>query len=419
MSPESIDLRPYVRAGDGVVFTEACAEPTPLVHALLDQQHEIGPVDAFCGLSYDQRLASDDLSAIRLHSYGALGVVARVAAQGRLRVVPCHYGSLPRLFAERHLPGDVALVQVTPADSRGRHSLGIGASYMADALPHARTVIAEVNRRMPFTTGPWIAAERLDAVVETSRELIEAPDGAPGETEQAIAAHVAELVRDGDTVQMGIGALPDAILRGLSGHRDLGVHSGMISDSVLELIETGVVTGARKPVDPGLVVTASALGSRRLFDALGDLDLPVAFRAVSYTHAPETMAALGPLVAINGAIEVDLTGQVNAETVAGAHRGAIGGQVDFSRGAARGEGRSVIALASTARGGERSRIVARLDDAVVSTPRSDVDVVVTEHGAAELRGRTLAERGRALAAIADPVHRDRLTAANQALYPDP
>jgi acyl-CoA hydrolase len=405
-----IDLAGHLPPGAGVFYSEACAEPTPLVHALLDQQEGLGgEVRAFVGLSYDDELTPERLGRVQLVSYGALGTVARIARAGALEVVPCHYSALPRLFAERLVPGDVALVQVAPAGADGRHSLGIGTSYIADALAHARVVIAEVNARMPATEGPSIAAERLAATIHTDRPLLEPPAAAPGERERRIAAHVAELVRDGDTLQMGVGPLPDAIVAGLAGHRDLGMHSGMVTDGVLDLVEAGVITGARKEIDTGRVVTGAALGSARLNAGVA-AGSAFAFRPASYTHDAGVLAGLRRLVSINAAIEVDLLGQVNAETIAGVHRGALGGQADFSRAAARAEGRSIIALPSTA--GARSRIVARLADGVVTTPRSDIDVVVTEHGAAHLRGRSVAARRRALLAVADPAHRERLAQAD-------
>jgi acyl-CoA hydrolase len=293
----------------------------------------------------------------------------------------------------------VALIQVSPPDADGRCSLGVGVDYVADALPHARTIVAEVNDRCPATAGASIAWARLDAVVRTSRPLVEAPAVQPGETEERIAEHVAAVVEDGDTIQLGVGALPEAILRKLHGHRDLGVHSGMISDGILDLIEAGVVTNARKPQSTGVTVTGAALGSARLFDALAGRE-DVLFMPVSHTHSPGTLATVGPLAAINSAVEIDLGGQVNAETAGARRLGAVGGQVDFLRGAALGGGKPIIALPS-------KRIVARLSGPV-STARSDVDWVVTEHGARSLAGLTEAQRRRALLELAGEEHAEEL-----------
>jgi acyl-CoA hydrolase len=251
-----------------------------------------------------------------------------------------------------------------------------------------------------------VAYDELDVAVHTDRPLLEAPVARQTATDARIADLVAGLVGDGDTIQVGVGALPEAILGRLQGARDLAVHSGMICDPVVDLIERGVVTGARKPADRGLVVTGAALGSQRLFDYLDGCD-QVLMRPVSYTHRPEVLAQAGRLVAVNGAVEVDLSGQVNAEQAGGRHVGAVGGQVDFLRGAAANGGVGVVALPSTVARTGATRIVAALSGPV-TTARSDVDVVVTEQGIARLRGRTLEERAAALIAIAAPEHRDEL-----------
>jgi acyl-CoA hydrolase len=391
-----LDLGRWLRPGDGVVAGQACAEPTVLVDALLEQAPSIGRLRAFFGLTWRDCIADAACAALEVTSYGALGRLGRVSG---LRVLPCHFSALPALFAAGALPGDVAFVQVAPPDTQGRCSLGVGVDYIGDALEHARVVIAEVNDHCPRTAGHWIAWDRIDAAVHTSRPLLEAPPVAPGETERRIAEHVAALVRDGDTIQLGVGALPEAIMRALGGHRDLGVHSGMISDGVLDLIEAGVVTNARKPADRNLTVTGAALCSARLFEALGRRE-EIVFRPVSSTHAPATLANVGRLCAINSAVEIDLSGQANAEAADGRLLGAVGGQVDFLRGAAACGGTPVLALPA-------KRIVRRLSGPV-STARSDVDWVVTEHGARSLRGLTDAERAAALLDLAGPESAARL-----------
>jgi acyl-CoA hydrolase len=403
-----IDLRPHIQEGDGVWWSQAGAEATPLVDALLDQVADIGRVRAFSGLSFNRRLR-DVPSELTLVSYGAMGELRK--ARG-LQVVPAHYSVLPRLFAERVLPGDVGLVQVSPPGPDGVCSLGIGVDYAGDAVRHSRILIGEINHRMPATTGtPGIPVDRFAATVETDRSVPEAPDRAPDVVDGAIAARVAELVEDGDTVQMGVGALPTAIMDGLAGHRDLGFHSGMLTDGVLRLVEKGVLTGRRKEIDEGLLVTGTAIGSAELYARLGDL--PVVFRPASYTHDPGVLARLRRLVAINSAIEVDLAGQVNGEALGGRYLGGIGGQADFSGAAARTGARSIIALRSTTGGstaGGASTIVPRLRGPV-STGRADVDAVVTEHGTAWLRGCPHDEYGARLVAVAAPEHRDALSRA--------
>ena len=400
-----IDLRPLVTAGDGVWWSQAAAEATPLVDALLDQAGDIGPVRAFCGLSFNRRLARDLPKQITLLSYGAMGELRSLREAGRLEVVPAHYSALPRLFAERLLPADIGLVQVSPPDPDGCCSMGIGADYAPDAAMHSRTLIAEINHRMPATRGtPGIPLDRFAAAFETDRPLPEAPDRTPDEIDVAIAGHVAGLVEDGDTIQIGVGALPTAILDGLSGHENLGFHAGMLTDGVLRLVSQGVITGRRKEIDEGLVVTGTAIGSADLYARLDEM--PVEFRPASYTHSARVLARFSRLVAINSALEVDLTGQVGAEVAGGRYLGGIGGQADFSGAAARTGARSIIALRS--RAGAESTIVAALRGVPVTTARADVDVVVTEHGVAHLRGCALSERPGRLAAIAAPEHRDKL-----------
>ncbi|WP_250280842.1 acetyl-CoA hydrolase/transferase C-terminal domain-containing protein [Frankia sp. CiP1_Cm_nod2] len=403
-----IDLTRYLAPGAGVWWGQASAEPQPLVHALLDQIGRLGPRRAFCGLSWDERLTRELPEALRLVSYGGLGELRVLSRAGRLDVLPCHYSALPRMFAEGHLPRDVGFVQVSPPDADGTCSLGIGVDYAADAVAHTPVLIAEINQRMPATVGtPRIPLRRFAAVVETDRPLRQAPERPPDSTDQAIARNVAQLVEDGNTLQMGVGPLPSAVLDGLVGHRDLGFHSGMISDGILRLVDKGVLTGARKEIDRGVIVTGAALGSTELYERLAGL--PVEFRPASYTHAPATLAQLRSLVSVNSAIEVDLTGQVGAEVRRGVLIGAVGGQVDFSRAAALTGTRSIIAL--RARSGDRSTIRPALQAGVVTTSRSDVDVVVTEYGAAHLRGCGLAERARRLIAIAAPEHQEALERA--------
>jgi acyl-CoA hydrolase len=312
------------------------------------------------------------------------------------------------MFAEGHLPRDVGFIQVSPPDSDGTCSLGLGVDYAADALLHTPILIAEINQQMPSTAGTErIPMSAFAAYVETDRPLTEMPARAPDEVEVAIAAHVATLIEDGDTIQMGVGSLPGAVLDALSGHSDLGIHSGMISDGVIALAEAGVITGRRKEIDAGIIVTGAALGTNKLYQRLADF--PVEFRPASYTHTPATLSYLRSLVSINSAIEVDLTGQVGSEVARGAYIGAVGGQVDFSSAASLTGSRSIIAMRS--RNGDDSTLNLQLRSGVVTTSRSDVDVVVTEYGIAHLRGCNLQQRAQRLIAIAAPEHRERLDEA--------
>ncbi|MGC1736904.1 acetyl-CoA hydrolase/transferase family protein [Mycobacterium sp.] len=400
-----INLGDYVTAGAGVWWGQAAAEPRPLVDALIEQADQIGPLRVFTGLSWNDQLAVSMPDALSMVSYGGLGELRELSKSGRLEVVPCHYSALPRMFAERRLPCDVGLVQVSPPDADGMCSLGVGVDYVADAIPHTPTLIAEINAQMPATLGTTpIPLDRFAATIATDRALPEDVLRAPSEADRVIAARIAELIDDGDTVQLGVGSLGSAVLDALDCHQDLGIHTGMITDGLLRLIDKGVVTGKLKEIDTGLTVVGTALGSAELYKRAGDL--PVRFLPTSYTHAPQVLSQLRSLVSVNFAVEVDLTGQVGAEVSHGVYIGAVGGQVDFGRAAALTGKRSIIALRATSRG--TSTIKPALDGGVVTTTRSDVDTVVTEYGVAHLRGCSLAERGRRLSAIAAPEFRDQL-----------
>lgn len=403
-----VDFGGVLRPGMGVWWSQAAAEPRPLVDELLAQAPKLGPLRLFTGLSWNDQLAHQMSPTDTMVSYGGLGSLRELGATDQLDVVPCHYSALPRMFAEHRLPCDAGLLQVSPPDVDGMCSLGIGVDYMADAAEHTSLLFAEINTQMPAMPGsPRIPLSRFAATLETDRPLQEESVRAPGDLDRAIAANVATLVDDGDTVQVGIGSTGAAVFDALSGHRDLGVHSGMLTDGVMRLIDKGVITGARKQVDVGLAVAGTALGSAELYARV--TDLPMLFRPTSYTHAPQVLSQLSSLVAVNFAIEVDLTGQVGAEMSRGTYLGAVGGQVDFARAAALTGKRSIVALRSTMRG--RSSIKFALDEGVVTTARADVDCVVTEHGIAHLRGQPLAERRRRLIEIAAPEFRDELSKA--------
>ena len=409
-----IDLREHIRSGDGIWWTQTGAEPTPLVDALLDQVPGIGPVTAFVGMTFNERLTHEPSAELSVQSYGALGGLRALSRAGRLEVIPCDYSELPAMFASGRLPHDAGVVQVSPPDADGLHSLGIGVDYAADALAHTPVIIAEINHRMPSTVGtPGIPRERFAAVIETDRPLIHAPAVTANEVDRAIAAHVAALIEDGDTLQIGVGAIPDAVLADLDDRRDLGVHSGLINDQIIRLVKAGVITGERKELDRGQVVTGSAFGTDALYDGMAGL--PIEFRPASSTHDPHVLARLRSLVSINSAIEVDLAGNVNAETRRGHYLGARGGHRDFSRAASATGRLSIVALRSTSRShsGVHSTIVPRVE--TLTTSGGSVDVVVTEHGAADIRACSTAERARRLVRIAAPEFREELERAAHAV----
>jgi len=402
--PENLDLSALVRAGDTVVWGQGPGEALTLTETLVAQRHSIGNFKAFFGLSLSETLEPAHSDRIEMSSYAGIGTNRALCAAGCLNIVPCHYSQLPDLIS-----CDVVLLHLSPANGAGLHSLGVAHDYLPAITARARVVIAEVNERMPWTfDGGAMNHVRIDYIVPTSRALIDVADPQPDEITNRIAGHVAGLVPDGAVLQIGVGALPGAILHSLRDHRRLGIHTGLIGDGLVDLMECGAVTNETKTVDRGLSVTGLAFGTRRLYDFV-NTNPAVAFRPPVITHAGDIAAGLDAFISVNSAIEVDLTGQVNAETAGGKYLGAVGGQVDFVR-AARlsANGKSIIALPATASNGTASRIVRVTNSATVTTARSDTDIVVTEFGAAHLRGLTLAERASSLIAIAHPDFREDL-----------
>ena len=410
-----LDLTRFVRPGDRIVWGHACGEPTSLIETLIAQAETIGPLAAFAATSFSGVLDAAAAPKLAVSSIGAIGSLRDLAQAHRLAIVPCHLSQVGPMIEQGLIGCDVAFVQVSPPDANGDHSFGLIGDFVGVAVKKARVVIAEVNEQVPFTLGDAVLpAARIDCAIRVDRNPVELPAQKPGDTDLAIARIVAGYVGDGATLQVGIGAVPDAILRLLRDRRDLGIHSGMIGDTVVDLIEAGVITNARKPIDRGISITGALNGTRRLF-AFADRNPAIGLRNSSYTHGEQVLSRLPQLVTVNSAIEVDLTGQVNAEQSGAQYLGATGGQVDFVRAGARSPaGRSIIALPATARGGQVSRITARLSGPV-TTARSDVDVIVTEFGAAELKGQSLAERARRLAAIAHPDFQDELERAAHAI----
>jgi len=407
-----LDLSAYIRAGDMVTWGQASAEPQTLVETLIEQRHDLGGVDAFVGLSLSGLLKPEHCDAIRPVSYGALGTTRALQAVGKLRLIPAHYSTLPHLMRSGALPVDVALVQLSPPGPDGSHSLGFCADLMQAALDRARVVIAEINDRVPWTRmGKPFDASRVDVAIEVSRPVADREPPVPGDVERRVAEHVAGVIRDGATLQYGVGAIPAAIFEALRSHRDLGLHTGLLTEDVIDLYECGAMTNARKPVHTGIGVGSLVIGGERVRRFLHD-NPELELHPVEVTHNPTILGRIDNLVAINSAVEVDLYGQVNAERLGDRHVGAIGGQVDFMHaGAVAENGLSIIAMPSSSGKSGASRIVSRLNSPAVTTARADVDMVVTEHGVADLRGKTEDEVSAALIAIAPPEHRDALRAS--------
>jgi acyl-CoA hydrolase len=403
-----LDLAGFLRPGDRIVWGQACGEPQTLTGLLAAQRHRLPDVSCFVGIPAASTFTREHGDRLRFISYCGTGGNQALHAAGMLDIAPVHYSRLPDLLTAGPLTADVVFVQVSAPDPAGRHSLGLTDDYFSAALDTARVVIAEVNDQVPFTYGArTLAAGQWTACVRTSRPPAELPAAPASPAVAAVAAQVAALVPDGATVQFGIGSLPAACLDALHGHRDLGIHSGIVNDAAMRLIQAGVATGARKTVDPGVAVGGLLVGTSELF-AFAHRNPGLSLRGTGYTHDPRVLAAQHQLVAVNSALEVDLSGQVNAETARGRYTGAVGGAADFLRGAAASPGGiPVVALPSTA--GQASRIVARLSGPV-STARADAGVIVTEFGAADLRGLPLARRHERMLSIAHPAHRDALAA---------
>lgn len=344
-----------------------------------------------------------------------IGPNARAAvAEGRADFVPVFLSDVPALFTSGVLPLDAVLINVSPPDAHGFCSLGVSVEALHEAIRAARTVIAQINPSMPRTLGEsFVHVDQIDLGCEVDQPPYETRRPEIGEVERCIGSYIADLIPDGATIQLGIGAIPAATAEFLTGKRDLGVHTEMFTDAVVDLVEAGAVTGARKARNKGKIVAAFMMGSSRLYRFVDDNPM-VEMRSVDFTNDTHVIRSFEHMTAINSAIEVDLSGQVVADSIGFRLYSGVGGQMDFIRGAALAPGgRPIIALPSTAgRDGEQSRITPALrEGAGVVTTRAHVRTVITEWGVAELWGKSLRERAKALIAVAHPDHRDFLTSA--------
>jgi acyl-CoA hydrolase len=395
-----------VRSGDRVWIQSGCGTPSVLVNALVARAPDVIDVE----IVHMKTLGSADYTRAEYaenfrHRGLFLGENVREAiAQGRADYTPIFLSEIERLFEDGSMPLDVVLMQVSPPDEHGFVSLGTTVDCTLTAARFARRVIAEVNSQMPRTHGETtLHVSHISSVVETSRALLELHTEPCTPLQRRVGEHVASLIPDGATLQTGIGGIPDAVLACLEDKRDLGIHTEMCSDAVIDLMDSGVINGARKSLHRGKSVLSFVLGSRRLFEFIRE-NPSFEFRSISYTNDPFVVAQNDRMVAVNSAIQVDLTGQVCADSMGTKPYSGFGGQLDFIRGAARSRGGvPIIALPSTAVHGAVSRIVPVLEPgAGVVTSRADVHYVVTEHGIAYLHGKSLRERAEALIAIADP-----------------
>jgi len=409
LSLDQLRFAEHVREGDVIGWPQGPGEPLGLTEALVAQGAQLKSPVLFFGLTHSDTLRPELANHFRFHALNGAGTSRRVTALAE--VTPCYVSNIPSLLRDGHLKLDVCLVQVRPMPGGG-YSLGVISDFTEAMIRAARVVLALVNPALPAMGGDaLVAADDIDVLVESDSRIIDMPDPQPSAIDREVARQVAALIPDRATVQLGVGTLPAAVAAALSAHRELGVHSGVVSDVLVDLVEQGVVTNAHKGCDAGRTVTGGLFGTQRLRDFAERSGL-VHMRSANYTHDIRVAGAIRAFHTINSAIEIDLSGQVNSEVAAGRYLGAVGGQVDFVRaGVASPGGRSIIAFPSRTPDGKHSRIVATLGDAPVSTARSEVDVIVTECGAAHLRGCSLKERARRLIAIAHPDHRAALERA--------
>lgn len=401
-----------VNSGDRVYIHPGCATPEILVQALLGRRDELRDVSIIHLLTMGNAdyVRPECEGHFRCNALFIGGNVREAVGAGRADYTPIFLSEIENLFSSGELPLDVVLMQVSPPDEHGYMSLGVGIDCSLTAARCAPHVIVEVNHKMPRTLGDsFLHVSKVAAIVETSHPLPELKPEPFSELQGRIAENVASLIPDGATLQMGIGGIPDAVLACLRDRRNLGIHTEMFSDGVIPLIEAGVINGEKKTLHPGKVVAGFVLGTSRLFEFIHDNPI-FEFHPIVYTNDPFVIAQNDKMVAINSALQVDLTGQVCADSLGTRPYSGFGGQVDYIRGAARSKGgKPIIALPSTAKNGTVSRIAPVLDaGAGVVTTRADVHYVVTEHGIAYLHGKTLRQRAEALIAIADPKFRDEL-----------
>ena len=405
-----------IRSGDHVWVHAGCSNPEELVRAMVARADELTDVQVTHLLTFGYAdYARPEYERSFRHQALFTGANVRAAVNdGRADFIPAHLSEIPGLIGGGILPVDVALIHISVPDEHGFCSYGVGVECTKAAAEHAHTVVALVNQRMPRALGDcFIHVSRLAHVVEADRPVLELPVSLDaGSVARRIGGYVAELIEDGSTLQMGIGEIPNAVLLHLQDKRDLGIHTEMFSDGVVELFESGVVNGEAKSLHRNKIVASFVLGTERTFRFLNNNPF-VEFHPSDYVNDPFVIARNDRMVAINSALAVDLTGQVCADSIGRQIYSGFGGQVDFVRGAARSRGgRPIIALPATAQDGRISRIVDVLSEGSgVVTNRADVHYVVTEQGVAALHGRSLRERARALIAIAHPDFREELRAA--------
>ncbi len=409
------DALSVIQTGNRLYLGGGAGVPIKLAQGLVDcspnlKQVEITHILTFADAPYT---APDYQDNFRVNALFIGSNVRKAVQEGRADFTPVFLSEIPGLFRNGQLPIDVALISVSPPDEHGFCSFGVEIGTTKPAAESSRLVIAEVNRQMPRTLGDsFIHISRLHHIVEVDYPLPEAPQGGSSEQHSQIAAHIASLIPDGATLQMGIGSIPDAVLQCLDNHKDLGIHTELFSDGVIDLVERGVITCAQKSFHPGKIVAGFLFGTKRLYEFIHNNPL-IEMHPTDYVNDPFNIAKNDKMVAINAAVQIDLTGQVCADSIGPRFYSGAGGQVDFIRGAARSKGGlPIVASLATAQDDVLSRIVPTLyEGSGVVTTRSDVHYIVTEYGVADLYGKNVRQRAQALIAIAHPKFRDELTQA--------
>ena len=402
----------WVGSGMRVYIQPGCAEPETLVEALMRRGPQVKDVEIVHMMTVGcaPYVAPEMAGHFRHNAMFIGGNVRDAINEGRADYTPIYLGEIEQLFESGEMPLDVALLQLSPPDAHGFCSFGVGVDTSLTAAKCARHVIAQINDQMPRTYGDsFIHVSKIDAIVDSSRPLCELKPQRVTDVHVSIAKHVANLIDDGSVLQTGIGGIPDAVLPFLKDRRDLGVHSELVSDGVIELVEAGVITGARKTFKPRKIIAGFVLGTKKMFDFVDNNPI-FEFHPTAYTNHPAFIARNDNMVAINSALQIDLTGQVCSDSIGNQFFSGIGGQVDFIRGASYSKGgKPIIAMASTAKQGTISRIVPMLSPgAGVVTSRGLVRYVVTEYGIAYLHGKSIRERAIALIEIAHPQFREEL-----------
>lgn len=403
-----------VQSGDIVSIGHAVGEPTALIDALVADAARLRCVELLhmVLMGSGAYLAAGMEDHFHHNSLFVGGAARKAVEQGRADFTPCYFHRVPELLRTTHRP-DAAIIMVSPPDEEGNCSLGVSVDYTLAGALAAKTVIAQINRNMPRCHGDcFLHVTDFAAIVERDQPLIELPPPVIGEVERQIGRYCASLIRDGDCLQLGIGALPDAVLGCLGDKNDLGLHTEMFSDGAIDLIRAGNINGRRKNLHTGKHVATFLMGTKRLYDFVDD-NPSICMAPVDYVNNPLVIGRNDNLVSINSCVQLDLSGQVCSESVGLRQISAVGGQVDFIRGAALSAGgRSIIAIASTAAGGKVSKIVPVLDEgAAVTTNRMDVEYIVTEFGIADLKGKSLRQRAEALIEVAHPDFRPMLSEA--------